>query len=289
MSRFDRHLGLFGSRGQDRLRGCHVGVVGVGGLGSLVVQQLALLGVGKLTLVDSEELAETDRNRNPLAVLGDPVPGTWKVDLGERFVKATNPSVEVVPLRESLVSGAAFAAVREADFVFGCLDSEGARLVLTELCSAYERPYLDLATDVLPHPTSLSYGGRVVFANEGKGCLVCFDVLDLHEAAAELMGPEARRERQALYGLGADMLNTSGPSVVSLNGVIASFGVTEFMVSVTGLRKPVPHLIYRAELGRVTRSQDVPHDCHYCRSLWGRGSAAEVERYLAEGVGSWLR
>lgn len=289
MKRFDRHLGLFGTRGQDRLRDCHVTVVGVGGLGSLVVQQLALLGVGKLTLVDSEELAETDRNRNPLAVVDDPVPGTWKVDLGERFVKSTNPSVAVVRVRDSLLSAPAFAAVREADFVFGCLDSEGTRLVLTELCSAYERPYLDLATDVVPDPAGLSYGGRIVFANEGKGCLVCLGVLDLHEAGAELMGPEARRERQALYGVGADMLDTSGPSVVSLNGVIASFGVTEFMVCVTGLRKPVPHLVYRAELGRVTRSQDVPHDCHYCARLWGQGPAAEVERYLAEGVGSWLR
>lgn len=289
MNRFERHLGLFGAAGQDRLRRCHVAVVGIGGLGSIVVQQLALLGVGGLTLIDSEELADTDRNRNPLARLEDPVPGTWKVDLAERFVHSVDPAIQVVAIRDSLLSRDAFAAIREADYVMGCLDSEGARLVLTELCSAYERPYLDLASDVVPDDSGVTYGGHVVLSTEGKGCLVCLRVLDLEDARQEMEGPEARKQRLALYGVTAEMLDTSGPSVVSMNGLIASLGVTEFMVHVTGLREPVRHQTYRGHAGRLTNSKDTPGDCHFCGSVRGQGADADVERYLREGVGAWLR
>jgi hypothetical protein len=56
--------------------------------------------------------------------------------------------MKVIKIRDSLISDPSFKAVIECDFVFGCVDSEGARLVLTELCAAYARPYFDCASDI---------------------------------------------------------------------------------------------------------------------------------------------
>lgn len=65
-----------------------------------------------------------------------------------------------------------------------------------------------------------------------------------------------------------------GPSVVSMNGVVASLAVTEFMVGVTGLRRPAPHLTYRGDRAVVRASTDQPEaDCYYCTQLWGSGLA----------------
>ena len=61
--RFDRQMALFGEEGQRTLEETQVAVVGVGGLGTHVVQQLALLGVRHVSVIDSEQLAETNRNR----------------------------------------------------------------------------------------------------------------------------------------------------------------------------------------------------------------------------------
>ena len=61
--RYDRNIRFFGKEGQDRLAACSVAVVGVGGLGTHVVQQLALLGIGQLALIDKGELKENSRNR----------------------------------------------------------------------------------------------------------------------------------------------------------------------------------------------------------------------------------
>lgn len=58
--------------------------------------------------------------------------------------------------------------------------------------------------------------------------------------------------------------------VVSVNGVVASLAVTEFMAFVTGMRAPAPHLIYRGEVPVVRRVVDEPEtDCYFCTGIWG--------------------
>lgn len=288
--RFERHMPFFGKEGQDKLAAGSVAVVGVGGVGSHVVQQLALLGVGHLSLIDSEKLAESNRNRYVTARHDDPIPGTLKVDIAERLVKTIDPGIQVEKIPESLVSEPAFATIIAADYVFGCVDSEGARLVLTELCAAYARPYIDLASDILPGMQP-SYGGRVCVAWDGDGCLVCHGLIDLEEAAAELAGEEGRRAREAIYGVRPEALDRSGPSVVSINGVVASLGVTEFMVAVTGLRAPKRVITHYGNMGRVAgpgEHRPLPN-CYYCKGIRGSGDRADVQRYIREGVGMFLR
>ncbi len=131
--RYDRNVRFFGQSGQDSLRAASVAVVGVGGLGTHVVQQLALLGMGRLVLIDSEEVDETNRNRYVGLRHDDLVPGMPKVDLGRRLAGEINPEVEVVTIAECLRGQPAFDAIMEADYVFGCMDNDGSRLILNEL------------------------------------------------------------------------------------------------------------------------------------------------------------
>ncbi|HXG06099.1 MAG TPA: ThiF family adenylyltransferase [Nitrososphaera sp.] len=287
--RFNRNEGFFGREGQERIAASRIAIIGVGGLGTHVVQQLALLGVGHLTLVDDEELDATNRNRYIGAKYDDPIPGTPKVNIGERIIHSIDPGIQVDKVFDSLVSEDAFAAVITADHVFGCLDNEGARLLLTELCAAYSRPYFDIASDIPPDDL-LAYGGRICVAWDGNGCLVCLDVLDVAEAQADLLDPDARRNRDAIYGVNRELLGGSGPTVVSINGVVASLAVTEFMVAVTGIRSPQKVLNYYGHRAIVTVSKNDPApDCYYCKGLRGMGDAADVQRYIRNGAGASLR
>lgn len=291
-TRFARHLQLFGREGQERIRASSVAIVGIGGLGTHVVQQLAFLGVGRLILIDSEELDETNLNRYVSARWDDPIPGTWKVDIGKRMVESVDPEIAVETVRDTLVSDEAYEAIKTADCTFGCLDCQGARLVLNELCAAYEKPYIDLASEVVPGDPP-EYGGRVCVSWSGSGCIDCFDELDRGEARERLAGPAGNDLHRAIYGVDREVLGGPGPSVVSINGVIASLGVTEFMVSITGLRKPHELRTYRGTMGKVTApapDSGLPRsDCYYCGFVRGRGAAADVERYIREGVGAYLR
>ena len=290
--RFDRHARLFGTEGQARLRGTKVAVIGVGGLGSHVVQQLALLGVGSLALVDSEEIEESNRNRYVTVHDDDPVPGTPKVDIGARLVHDIDPTISVDQVRNSLISDDGFDAVKAADCIFGCVDNEGARLALNELCSAYEKRYVDLASEVHPGRDP-SYGGRVCVLWDEPGCIDCYDELDREEARRYLAGPLGQCQRLQIYGVDESEMERAGPSVVSINGVVGSLGVTEFMVGITEIRSPHGLLTYRGDLGKVISPGPDDHrplpDCYYCGYVRGRGSRADVERYIREGVGVYLR
>ncbi len=284
--RFDRNIRFFGLEGQERLQKAHVAVVGVGGLGTHVVQQLALYGVGRLTLIDHEELDVTNTNRYIGFYHDDPIPGTLKVHLGKRLVNKINPGVPVEDIPHPLVSKESFNAIIRADYVFGCLDNEGARMILNKLCSAYTKPYIDLATDIFPGKLP-SYGGRIYISWDGKGCLVCHDQLDMTEAQRDLASPEERATRKALYGVEQELLGEKGPSVVSINGVIASLGVTEFMLWVTGVRLPQRLTTYRGQTGRVAVSTDDPApDCYYCKGVRGKEEAANIQIYLSTNQSS---
>ncbi len=287
--RLNRNEMFFGEEGQDRIRRTTCAVVGVGGLGTQVVQQLSLLGVGGLNLIDSEETDTTNRNRYVGLRHDDPVPGFRKVDLGERLVHSIDPTISIRKVFDSFIGAAGFSAIRSADWVFGCLDCEGARLILTEVCSAYGRPYIDVASDINPQVTPPAYGGRVCVSQGGQGCLVCLNVLDTQEAAHDLEGEAERRNREAIYGVPRAALSRSGPSVVSINGTMASIAVTEFMAAVTGLRQPKAISTYYGHSGKVTVSVDEPQkSCWYC-SLWGQGAKVDVERYIRDGIGKVIR
>jgi len=272
---------FFGKEGQQKLRAARCAIIGVGGLGTHVVQQLALLGVGSIDLVEPEELTKDNRNRYIGAWHTDAIPGTPKTDIAKRLINLIDPTIEVTAVTDGFVSVAGFNVIRRADYVFGCVDNEGARLILIEACAAYAKTYIDLATDIHPESDPMTYCGRVHFGANGESCLLCMDVLDHRDAGRDLESEAFRRNRDTLYGVRTSVLGQAGPSVVSINGVVASLAVTEFMVHVTGIRPARRLLNYYAQSGKVTVSGDVPREgCYYCKGLWGKGDAANVERYI---------
>lgn len=281
MNRYDRNIKFFGIDGQRILREAVVAVVGCGGLGHHVIQQLAYLGVRKIYAIDDEELSETNKNRYVLAQDGDPVPGFRKVDLIKRSVALINPNIEVITVHASLRSAEVLSALKQVDVIFGCLDDDGPRFILNEFCLAYEKQLFDLASDT-ENKGTLIYGGRIAHVgNDEPGCLVCMDLLDMTAVSKFLSSDNGRRDRDELYGVDKSDLEGAGPSVVSLNGIIASHAVMEYMLQATGIRKAKRKLEYRGNMGIVAvRNEIHADDCHYCNVVRGSGDKASIDRYL---------
>jgi tRNA A37 threonylcarbamoyladenosine dehydratase len=273
-----RNVALFGAAGQLRLRSTRVVVVGGGGLGSPLVQHLALLGAGAISVVDDEELSETNRNRFIGARHSDPAPGTRKVDILVRMVREIDPSIETQAIAKALLSPEAFQVVRSSNWVFGCFDEDGPRAILNELCAAYDKIYVDLASDV-PEPGH--FGGRVVVSTSLTGCLRCLNILDQRDVREFFSTESELAAQQRIYGVDQAHLDQRGPSVSPMNGVVASLAAVEFMTAVTGMSKPRAHIEYRGHQAKVVPQSDRPNaDCPICASR-GRGALMEVERYLA--------
>jgi molybdopterin/thiamine biosynthesis adenylyltransferase len=273
-----RNAEFFGAPGQLRLFSTRAVIVGVGGLGSALAQHLALLGVMHITVADDEELDDSNRNRFIGATVDDPVPGSLKVEIAVRLIRSIDRRITAVPLGHQLLSPEVFQAVRECDWVFGCFDEDGPRAILNELAVAYDKTYVDIASDV-PEPGV--FGGHVITVTAENGCLACLNVLDQRDVRRFLSTDEELADENRIYGIKRAALLGRGPSVSPMNGVVASLAASEFMVAVTGMRPPARHIEYRGQVPAVRVRSDRPReDCPVC-ALRAKGAIAEVERYLA--------
>lgn len=280
----DRTAQFIGEVGVDRLRSLRVAIVGVGGLGSHVVQQLAFLRVGYLCLIDPGELKVSNRNRYIGTEPTDP-DGTRKTKIGARLAHSIDPTIQVDELSSSFVTEAGFAALQSADCVFGCLDHDGARYVLNEFCAAYRRCYIDIASEITPLPER-GFGGRICISHSSQGCLNCREGLDQDEITAfglSLSGASFSHPGCDQLGI---MVPGGGPAVVNLNGLLASIAVTEFLMWAAGIRQPIDQFHYHGMMGCLTRPAPriLPKDCHICSGIYGKGEGAGLSRYLARPV-----
>ena len=263
--RYSRHMAFFGADGQQRITNAKVAIVGLGGLGSHVAQQLAYLGVGSFVLIDDDAVEETNLNRLIGACAADT--GSSKVDVATRMVGTIHSDAEVEKLHAPFSETEDESALASVDVIFGCVDEDPPRLEILTYASEHAIAYVDLASDITPEG---EYGGRIVFAKDGERCLSCLAELDQHALARARMTDEQRSADDAIYGIDRAVLDDSGPSVVSINGVVASLAVTEFVLWRTGLREPAGFLNYRGDLGTVSRRGDIPRDyCAYCMTRWG--------------------
>lgn len=278
---FSRQISFFGIQGQEKIEKVHVGIVGLGGTGSHLVQQLTYLGVKKFTVIDSDIIEDINLNRQIGADIEDLAYSLSKAANAERIINKIllekKRSLTVIP--HFFPSKDSLLALREVDFIFGCVDNDGTRIILTEFAAAYEKYYIDLATEI--DIQNQAFGGRVFFSIPGKSCLYCREELSLDEVRKNLQSEAEKKEEEAIYGLPKELLQGSGPSVVSLNGIIASLAVTEFMVFVTGIRTAKELLIYDGVRGIVTTNKDKPlPNCYYCYSIKGIGDNANIDRFL---------
>ena len=138
--RYSRHLLLddIGIDGQRRLLASHALIVGAGGLGSPVALYLGTAGVGRITIVDGDEVDLTNLQRqiaHDVARIG-----TSKATSAARAILAINPTVEVVALHERADAARLDALVAAADVVVDCSDNYATRHAVNAACVAHARP-----------------------------------------------------------------------------------------------------------------------------------------------------
>jgi len=141
---FERRFGgiarLYGARALERFRGAHVCVVGVGGVGSWIVEALARSAIGQLTLIDLDNVAESNINRQ-IQALGSTVGMAKITALAERIAEI-NPFC-VVNQIEDFVSADNLEQMLGAgkyDYVVDAIDSVKAKAAMIAWCRDHAMP-----------------------------------------------------------------------------------------------------------------------------------------------------
>lgn len=132
--RFDRMGRLVGDQAMKRLMDAHVMIIGLGGVGSYAAEMIVRSGVGKVTLVDFDQVCITNVNRQLHAMAGKI--GKWKADiLAERF-RQVNPKAEIVPINKFYnYEHADELLAHNPDYVIDAIDSVTSKAHLLNECT----------------------------------------------------------------------------------------------------------------------------------------------------------
>ena len=283
---FDRNIRAFGGEIQKVLGDLHVAVVGCGGTGSAVVEQLVRLGVRHIRLLDPDTLTSSNLTR---------VYGAFPEDLGQPKVSVTAahvsriaPDTTVIATQSKATVEATAKLLVDADVVFGCTDDNAGRLVLSRIASYLLTPVIDCGVLLSSGSGGLLDGifGRVTVMAPGAACLVCRDRINLQRAAAEMLTPD---EYRRLAGEGyAPALPGTEPAVVTFTTQVAAVAVGELLERLIHYGpEPAPtEILIRAHDREISTNDQEPREGHYCHPRRGKLGLGVTEPFLDQ---TWQR
>jgi len=138
--RYDRQIALheIGIAGQQKLADAKVLVIGAGGLGCPVLQNLALAGVGYIGIVDGDVVEETNLHRQFLYTKED----CWqhKAIVASEAILKQNPEVKVIPYAVHFTNSNAFEIVSDYQIIVDCTDNLATRYLINDVALVKEIP-----------------------------------------------------------------------------------------------------------------------------------------------------
>lgn len=212
ITRYSKHLLLrdIGIKGQKKLKAAKVLIVGLGSLGAPLAQYLAAAGVGKIGLVDFDEVDLT--NLQSQVVHGTRDVGRPKVASARDSIRAINPQVQVEMYHEKLTVENAADIISEYDVVADATDNYKARYLVNDACVLAGKPEV--------------FGAVYQF----EGQVSVFDAQ---------VGPCYRCMFPAPPPAGLVPTCAEGGVISSLPGVIGSIQATEVLKLIIGTGKPL--------------------------------------------------
>jgi molybdopterin/thiamine biosynthesis adenylyltransferase len=237
----DRHRDFLSDNILRELGGMRIGLVGAGGVGCLLSEGLARLGVGELLIADQDKLDRSNLNRW-LGAMPSMV-GEYKARLlaARLSVQVPHCCVKALcqPLEQSL------DVLRTCDVLVTAVDNDFARFQANRLATQYLIPWFDSGTVILAGDDTLDFRHRVLSVYPGAtACIECtaFSVLSGEDVLLE-MADEALRSGRKEAGYVMDRPEVRSPSVIGLNFTVAGELLTEF-INYLAASRPAATQIY---------------------------------------------
>jgi len=136
--RYARNKKTFSDEDQLKLSTSCVAIVGCGGLGGYIAEELARMGVGRIVLIDGDRLEVSNLNRQIMAT--ELNLGQWKVVAAQERLRSVNSEVQVELIQGWFEEEKGPELLWEVDLVFDALDSLPTRVVLERVCHQMNLP-----------------------------------------------------------------------------------------------------------------------------------------------------
>ncbi len=254
-ARFHRQSLIYGKAGQAILGEAKLAVVGAGGVGMLLVQMLAQLGVGHIVAIDPQRVDPTNLPRLPKATLLDAMEyidregsrgmlrgaarrfAARKVRVARRIARRANATITFEGIVGDVADDDVARRITDCDFIFLAADTMLARDVVNQIAYQYVVPTLQVGSKVVIDKKTgnvLDVFGVVRTLGTAPGCLSCGNLIDPVRLSEELLGDPVQVVNQRYV----DDPDVHAPSVITLNAMASGWAANDFMQYVAGLGRP---------------------------------------------------
>lgn len=234
-----RHAQAFGDLTTRRLRRMSAAVIGCSGTGSIVIEQLVRLGIGRLVIVDDDIVKDLNLNRILNATQADAHAGKLKVDTICEAIAKIGLGTAVERFATNLANVDAVRAVAGCDVIFGCVDTAEGRFMANLLATYYVLPYVDVGVALDADDTGeiTQVCGYVHYLQPGASSLLSRVAITMEEVMAESLkrqNPDHYAERRKDGYI--QNVQEDRPAVISVNAVLAGMAVNELLARLQGFR-----------------------------------------------------
>lgn len=261
-------ISVWGEDAQAALVRTHVGIVGLGSVGSILNESLARMGLQELTYIDHDRIEERNLDRTLGSLSGDATSSAPKVDVAARLAlqSHTSDKFECHPVVRSLLTETGLAAALDCDVLMSCVDRPLPRHLLNVIAKAHLIPVIDggILARVSEQHGLVHLDWRIHTVGPGRACLYCLGALRRSDVALDRDGqlddpdyiaglPEQERELIGRRNVFAFSLAVASHQALQLVGLVT--GLTR-----VGGRGPQHYRAYPGDM-RVTATTVCDSDC----------------------------
>lgn len=219
---------FLGDKAEAIIGSVTVGVVGLGGGGSHIIQQLAHAGFLNYIIYDPDIIKEPNLTRNMGATEADALLCTQKKTISERVIRGLHSNANIRAYTDKWQNNP--VPLRECDIILGGVDGFAERRELEVTARRYLIPYIDIGMTVKHVPTEAPrMSGQIILSMPGHLCMTCIGFINESNLSKEA----------ANYGDAGPR-----PQVVWANGTLASTAISIAMNLVTGWSGETDKVIY---------------------------------------------
>jgi molybdopterin/thiamine biosynthesis adenylyltransferase len=271
----------------DLIRGLHVGVVGAGGLGSPIAEQLVRMGTGQVTIVDHDAL---DTSSNVRRVFGSTMSDLRasdppaKVDVVGRHLDQLGLTQPVIRVAADIRQESSFRRLLDTDVVISGTDTHGSRAIINDFASTYMLPVIDVGVQAGAKKNGdlAALVAEIRVLTPTTPCLWCRKSISSDVIRAENLPPE-QRKRLVKEGYIVGGVGDPAPSVIALTVLGAGLATCALLALLSGEGDVCPSGYIIDGLmgdGLETRPTEPDPNCR-CRTQLGRGDT-EPPSFVAE-------
>jgi len=262
-------VSCWGEENQAKLARVHVGVVGLGSVGSLVAESLSRMGVSRITLIDPDHIEERNLDRTLGAVFQDAVEGTSKVIVSKRLIQSTHtaPTLTIADYTGTLISEDGLRSALDCDVLFSCVDRPYPRHVLNALAYGHLIPVIDGGIFAKVADGKLVHADwRIHTIGPDHACMMCLGAITREGVALDREGK--LDDPKYIEGLGPEFSPLlARQNVFPFSLSVAAHEVLQFVGLVTGVQRiggthPQFYHCYPGEMVALHQDSCVP-ECEY--------------------------